>query len=106
MMFDIINSLGRLILTIVVIVKLSQYRGTMNAIERIGLGLMGGGSFLTVAVIWERETSPFEGWSVTVLTYGAILFLAGRTARDWRHAQHNKIAARDAREYLRGRGKL
>ena len=106
MMFDIINTFGRLMLTAVVVIKLSQYRATMNAIERLGLGMMGGGSFLTIAVIWEREASPFEGWATTILTYGAVLFLAGRTARDWRHSRSNKQAARDARNYLRARGKL
>lgn len=103
MTFDILMTFGRLILTMIVVVKITRFRETMNATERIGLGLMGSGSFLTIGVIWERTGSPFEGWAASVLTYGAILFLVGRTWRDWRHEQANEAMARLAGQWRRDR---
>jgi hypothetical protein len=91
MMWDILNSAGRALLTLLAIYKLAQFREMMIPLERLGLGMMGGGSFLTIAVIWERQRSPFDGWSVTVLTVGAVLFLAGRTWRDRRHQRANEM---------------
>jgi len=87
--FDILNSFGRIMLTIIVIYKLTHLRDTMNVVERVGLGLVGGCSFLTVGVIWERD-GPFEGWASTMMTFGCILFLGGRTWRDRRHLRANE----------------
>lgn len=100
MIWDILNSIGRALLTILAVYKLAQFREMMIPMERLGLGMMGGGSFLTIAVIWERQRSPFDGWSVTVLTAGAVLFLAGRTWRDRKHQRAN-----DAMAAMRGRWK-
>lgn len=101
MVWDILNTLGRLALTVIVIYKLTQFRSMMIMLERVGLGIMGAGSFLTVAVIWEREQSPFDGWAVTVLTFGAVLFLGGRTWRDRRHQRANDAMARMASQQWR-----
>ncbi len=105
-LFAIVMTLLRLVLTGIVIVKITRFRDTMNAMERIGLGLMGSGSFLTVGVIWERSGSPFEGWAATLLTLGAVLFLIGRTRRDWIHSQANQAGVRAAAVHLKSRGKL
>ncbi len=102
MVWDILNTLGRLALTVIVIYKLTQFRSMMIMLERVGLGIMGAGSFLTVAVIWEREQSPFDGWAVTLLTFGAVAFLAGRTWRDRRHQKANEAMARMAGQWRRG----
>jgi hypothetical protein len=93
MIWDLINSLGRLLLTAIVIYKVTQFRDTMNNVERAGLCLMASGSFLTSALIWEPD-GPFHGWSVSLLTYGAIIFLAGRTWRDRRHQRANDTQVR------------
>ena len=95
MIFDILNSLGRFVLTVIVIYKVTQLRPTMNVIERVGLGLVGGCGFLTIGVIWERD-GPFEGWASTMMTFGCILFLGGRTWRDLRHQRANDAMARMA----------
>ena len=92
MIFDIINSLFRFLLTVIVIYKVTQLRATMNMVERIGLGLVGGCSFLTIGVIWERD-GPFEGWASTMMTLGCVLFLGGRTWRDMRHQRNNNLQA-------------
>lgn len=105
MIFDILNSLGRVILTGLVVYKLTQYRDMANMVERIGLGLMGGCSFLTVGVIWERD-GPFEGWASTVMTVGVVLYIGGRTYRDRKHDIANHLASAEALRYLKSKGKL
>jgi len=104
--FAVLMTIGRLLLTAVVVIKVTRFRETMNVMERAGLGFVGGSSFLTVAVIWERQGSPFEGWAATLLTFGVLMFLIGRTIRDRKHDNANRAAAVEARAYLRSRGKL
>lgn len=105
-LFAILMSLGRLLLTIVVVVKVTRFRETMNGLERTGLGFVGGTSFLTIPVIWQREGSPFDLWAATILTFGVLMFLIGRTIRDRKHDNANRAAANQARVYLESRGKL
>lgn len=106
MTWDIVNSIGRVLLTIIVVIKVTRFGLTLNKVERVGLGLMGSGSLLTVNVIWDMRESPFWGWSVSLITYGAVLFIAGRTWRDWRHEHRGMKATEQARQHLRQRGKL
>lgn len=106
MTWEILNSLGRILLTIIVVVKVTRFGLTLNPIERAGLGFMGGGSLLTVNVIWEHQASPFSDWATTLVTYGALMFLFGRTWRDWRHEHRNITAREQARKYLQARGKI
>jgi hypothetical protein len=106
MTLDILNTLGRLLLTLIVVVKITRFRDTMNAVERVSLGVMGSGSFLTIAVIWERTGSPFEGWATTLLTFGAFGFLIGRTLRDWKHDDTNRAGIAAAAAHFRERRKL
>lgn len=87
--WDILNSFGRLLLTCVSVVLITKYRHMTIAVERVGLAMAGSGSFLTVGIIWERNGSPFEGWSITLLTYGMVLFLSGAAYRKWRHDRAN-----------------
>lgn len=104
--FDIANVIGRLMLTALVVYKLSLFRDNMIMPERAGLGMMGAGSFLTVPIIIDRADNPFNGWAISILTFGAVIFIAGRTWRDYRHAHSNheqKVAAHD---HLVKRGKL
>lgn len=101
---DGINAIGRVILTIIVVYKVTQFRDLANSVERFGLGLMGAGSFLTVPVILYKNQNPFEGWAVTLLTIGAIMLLAGRTWRDRRHKKRNDMQVRWHEEWKRSRG--
>lgn len=102
--FDAINAVFRVILTILVIYKVTQFRDQANSVERMGLGLMGAGSFLTVPVLLYRNQNPFEGWAVTLLTIGAILLLSGRTWRDYKHKRANDIQAKWGEQWRRERG--
>lgn len=101
--WDIINALLRLTLTALVIYKLAQFRDTANLAERVGLGMMGGGSFLTIGIILEGPQSPFDGWAVTVLTGGMVLLIAGRTWRDLRHARNNHRQLIASQAWMKGK---
>lgn len=89
MIFDIINSLFRAIVTLVCVYKLYRFYDMMIPLERIGLGFMASGSLMTVPIIWQGHHSPFDGWAVSVMTIGLAVFLAGRTWRDRRHQRAN-----------------
>lgn len=106
LLWDILNSLGRLIVTIVATVIVTVLRDELNESERVGLGLMGSGSFLTIGIIWEGHDSPFDGWAVTIMTYGMVLFLLGYGHRRVRHWRRNAVQYRQSRDYLKSRGKL
>ncbi len=97
MTWAIAHSLIRIVLTLIVIVKVTRFATTLNRVERFGLGMMGGCGLLTVNVIWERQQSPYDGWAGTLFSFGAILFLFGRTLRDWKHQRANdRMAAQGA----------
>jgi hypothetical protein len=103
--FDVLNVIGRMILVCFVVFKLTQFRDLANTLERFGLGLMGAGSFLTIPVIMYKNHNPFEGWSITLLTYGAIGLLAGRTWRDYKHHRANRIMVKQGELWKAQRGK-
>lgn len=103
MIWDILNAALRLVLTALVIYKITQFRETANLVERMGLGLMGGGSFLTIGIIMEGPSSPFDGWAVTILTLGMVMLIAGRTWRDMRHQRNNRRQLEFAKEWEKGR---
>jgi len=102
--FDAINTAGRIILTCIVVYKVTQFREMANVVERYGLGLMGAGSFLTVPVILYKNQNPFEGWAVSLLTIGAIMFLSGRTWRDMKHQRANRIMIERGRDWQAHKG--
>lgn len=104
-LIDYLNVAGRIVLTVGVIIKLGMFREMANAAERYGLGMMGAGSFLTIPIIIMKYSNPFEGWAVSLLTYGAILFLGGRTWRDSKHSRANAAMVRQGRDWQAQRGK-
>lgn len=105
MIWDILNSLLRVTVTLIVVYKLTQFTGQMIKAERIGLGFMASGSLMTVPIIWYGQRAPFDGWAVTVMTGGAVLFLIGRTWRDYRHQRANDRQAEYYAAHLKGRGR-
>ena len=103
MTWDILNSLWRIMVTMIAVYKLTQFAGQMINMERIGLGMMASGSIMTIPIIWEGQRSPFDGWAVSVMTVGMIVFLAGRTWRDRRHQRANDEMIRRGIEWQRQR---
>ena len=106
MIWDVCNSLGRFMVTVLATIIVTALREELNEAERIGLGLMGSGSFLTIGIIWEGHDSPFDGWATSILTYGIALFLTGYGHRRFRHWRRNMAQYRQSRDYLKSRGKL
>lgn len=104
--FTIINACGRLMLTVIVVLILSMFRERLNIAQRLGLGLAGGGSFLTAPVILQPYQTPFEGWAVGLLTWGMVIFLSASGMRYRKHSVLNDEQVRRSREYLKSRGKL
>lgn len=91
--YALLNSVLRLALTGMLTFKLIRYQDTFNPLERAGMGLMGGSSLLTVAIIMDvgKHGTPFDGWAGSVLTLGALIYFTGRMmrhrhsyGRDWR----------------------
>jgi len=105
MIWDIVNSFGRLLVTAIASIIVTALREELNECERAGLGLMGAGSFLTIGVIWEQRQSPFDGWAVTLLTYGVVLFLGGYGWRKLRHHRANVIQKRLSAAYFKAKDK-
>lgn len=101
--WDYINIFARLVLTALSVYKLTQFGEMMLPVERLGLSMMGGGSFLTIPVLIEKRDSPMDGWAVTVLTVGAVVFLAGRTWRDRKHQRANDAMIAATARWREGR---
>lgn len=89
--FDLLNTCLRVAVTLIVTYKLIEFYDEYKPTERVGLALMGSGSFLTVPPIWAYQPGEgvFDGWSVTVMTAGIILLLFGRMTRHIRHRANN-----------------
>lgn len=102
--WDIINALLRLSLTFICIYKLAQFRDQTNMAERVGIGMIGGGSFMTIGIILEGTVSPFDGWATSVMTAGVVLLIAGRTWRDLQHQRNNRRQLIASRAWMKGRG--
>lgn len=90
----ILNVLTSLIPTLIIVYKLANYPEHFNALERIGMGLIGCGLTLSVAPIIGKAVfpadTPFDDWSRTMLGLGLTTYFIGRIVRD-------------AREHIRGR---
>lgn len=92
--WDILNSLGRLLLAVILIWKLCRFPALFNVWERWGQSMMAGTSLLTVTVIWDGQRSPFDGWATTLFTFGALVYFFGRATRHWRHEANNQAQLR------------
>lgn len=88
--WDILNSLARLAITVILIWKLVRFPTLFNTLERYGMAVAAGCSVLTITVIWEGERSPFDGWATTLFSGGVLLYFIGRTSRHWRHEANNR----------------
>lgn len=100
----------RIALTVFAVHYLDRYFDVLNRVERMGLGLMGGSTFLTIPVVLDtyfgNRGTPFDLWASTIQTLGFVLYLYGRETRLNIHAKANDEQNAVARRYLADRGKL
>ena len=108
MVFAIVNCVGRLMLTGILVIGVHWFADRMIGIERLGAGLMAGSSFLTIAPILDvnQHGTPFDGWAALLLSTGCIMLFSGRIYRFWKHEIRNKAANDQARDWLMMKGKL
>lgn len=99
--FDILNSLARVIIALIVVYKLVRFPHMFNTIERYGMGLAAGCSLMTISVIWEYKSSPFEPWAALFFSVGICVYFIGRVSRLWRHEE----AQRQQLRYFRDRAR-
>lgn len=104
-----IHVLGRLAVAALMTFKVVYFRNALNPGERLGMGLMGGCSLMTIPVILDtagrHQGTPFDVWSPTGVTYGIVIFFAARMRRIIKHARANDLARSDAARWLADRGK-
>lgn len=95
--WDILNSLGRLLLAAILLWKLCRFPSLFNALESWGMAIAAGSSLLTITVIWDGPRSPYDGWASTVFSYAILLYFTGRMTRHWRHEAANRAQIRQGR---------
>lgn len=107
-LFAALNSAFRLAVTAILVFKLFCFRDTFNQLERAGMSIAAGTSFLTIPVIFDlnKTGTPMDGWAGTAFTFGVLIYFIGRMTRLRAHAAANDEMNRQAREHLTERGKL
>ena len=95
--WDILNSLARLAIAVILVWKLYRFPALFNACERYGMAVAAGTSLLTITVIWDGQRSPADGWANAVFSFGVLLYFIGRASRHWRHEQANQAQLRQGR---------
>ena len=107
MMFSLIiaNIVFRAALTALMAYILIAFGHSLTRMERFGMGITGGSSFLTIALIADvrKIGTPFDGWSPSLLTLGVIVFVTGRLLRFRKHQRNNAAAVEAAAQHLKGR---
>lgn len=81
----IVNVFLRATLTALLAYKLIVYNEQFNMMERLGMGFIGGCSFMTIAIIYDAKHAgtPFDGWAGSFMTAGCVIYFLGRMARHW-----------------------
>jgi hypothetical protein len=89
--WDIFTTLMRLGIAAIIIWKLTRFPHRFILCERIGMGMVGGSSLLTISVIWQLERSPFDGWANSIFSAGVLTYFIGRMYRHFRHERNNRV---------------
>jgi hypothetical protein len=97
--WDILNSLARIGIAIIIVWKLYRFNALFNVWERYGMGMAGGCSILTISVIWQGERSVYDGWATSTFSVGVFLYFIGRMSRHWRHERNNRFMINMARDH-------
>ncbi len=106
--FAVLNMLLRAVLTLCTIYCIIRFGTRMNFPERMGAGVVGGASIMTIPMIYDiyKQGTPFDGWATSLITFGCISIFVGLMQRARAHERRNEEAVEQARKHLEGRGKL
>lgn len=99
--YPLLNIIASLIVAGIIAYKLTARVDKFTVVERLGMGMIGAGSILTIGPLMSVEPTPFEDWSATLLRIGCAVYFYGRMTR---HHYNNAAARRQARTYLNHRG--
>lgn len=89
--WDIINSLARLAIGVILVWKLMRFGRVLNVWERHGMSVAAGCSVLTIPVIWEMQRSPFDGWASSIFSMAILSYFFGRWIRLRNHERNNTL---------------
>lgn len=80
--WSMIDTVCRLAVAFIVVVKLTKFYERYHADERVGLGLAGGCAFMSAL-------APVCSWSSSLFAVGVMIYFAGRLRRQfdqyWSH---------------------
>lgn len=76
---------GMLTIIIIVLLAMPGLRKDFIPGERVGMGIAGGGSIMTLPIVYLQQPTPFDGWAGTVLALGTLVFVTARGFRALRH---------------------
>src|SRR6478609_11408597 len=88
--WEALNLICRLGISAVCVAKLWLYFGAYKPSERIGIGIAGGCSLMSVGVLFEGSQSPFAEWATALFAFGILLYITGRLERQIRHERANR----------------
>lgn len=90
MTWEILNTLFRLSLSVLLLWGVLRHPRDFNSFERHGQALMAATVLLTITVLWDRQHSPFDGWATAIFSFGALMYFGGRAYRIRDHARRNR----------------
>lgn len=99
-LYPTLNIIASLLVAGILTYKLIWRADRFTCMERVGMGLIGGGSILTVGPLMSLAPTPYEDWSATLMRLGLAVYFIGRMLR---HQHRNAAAVRQAQKYLEGR---
>lgn len=100
-LYPFLNVLFSLIVAGILAYKLTCRADRFTLMERVGMGMIGSGSLMTVGPLMSAAPTPFEDWSATLLRAGCAIYFVGRMLR---HRHNNASAVRQARAHFRRQG--
>ena len=97
------NSVLSVMLSFILIHKLTAWYETFNQAERTGMGIMAGAVLCTIPLMWHNGDTPFDDWSTMLLRGGAVMYFLGRLSRLYKHWWANDRMRQDAEAHFQGR---
>lgn len=91
--YPFLNIIASLIVAGILTYKLTVRVHKFTCMERLGMGLIGAGSLMTIGPMLAEGT-PFDDWTATLLRFGCAIYFIGRLLR---HRHNNAAMVKQAR---------